>query len=340
VSRSTKFRFWQLSLGLALSLVSTCSLALARDQPESYAGLELFAGNQVNRTAVERLINLKGDASAQRVAAAQTRLQKYFERSHQVANVQIVSVGEDQLALVIDLPDPLSSVVTRRLDSPRHVRLTSEKPFLLLGSIHDRLALLEQEGRPAREEWREGLRFYSDEPVNQMIEEIQKFLPSMTAELLTVVNSDPDPLKRAQAIELLAWGSEANDTAKKLLMALDDADLRVRSECTKYLYARLNLFNDNFPFPALLEGLAHMLERPSHQDRSKALFCLLKLYQLHPDLVPTGKSLTEERVAQISKESILPSIKDLAAKIQVIFAGAPSVSDSQSKGSPSEDSGL
>src|SRR6516162_2483454 len=191
-----------------LTLCSLFFLALSSawaETSDTYVGLEFFGSTRIDRQQLEKLINLKSNASAERVTAAQARLEKYFEHAHQKANIQVASVGANQLALVVDVPDPLSSVVTRRLNSPHHVRLASEAPLVLLANIHNRLSKLEQEGRPAQEQWREGFKFYSDEPVNQMIEEIQKFLPSMRSELLQVVDSDPDPLRRVQAIELFEW---------------------------------------------------------------------------------------------------------------------------------------
>jgi hypothetical protein len=307
---------------------------------DTYVGLEFFGSTRIDRQQLEKLISLKGDASAARVSAAQARLEKYFERAHLKANIQVVSAGADELALVVDVPDPLSSVVTRRLNSPHHVRLASEMPLVLLTEIHNRLNQLEQEGRPAREQWREGYKFYSDEPVNQMIGEIQKFLPSVRLELLQMVDSDPDPLRRAQAIELLEWGPEPSDTASSMLAALDDADRQVRSECAKYLYARLNLLADDFPFDALTEGLARMLDRPAHQDRSNALHCLVKFCPLHKDVVPLAKSLSERRVAQLAKESILPTIKQPAETLLTLYAASARFASPQGKEPQSTDSGL
>jgi hypothetical protein len=326
-----------LRLRLSILLV-ICSNAAWADNVGSYAGIEFLGSSRISRADLERLVNLKSDANSQRVNAAALRLQKHFEHEHLRASIEVVSVAADQLALVVDVPDPLSSIVTRRLNSPHHVRLTSEKPFLLLADLHSRLDQLEQEGRPAQEEWRDSYKFYSDEAANQTIEAIQKFLPTMRKELLETVDCDPDPIRRAQSIELLEWGPEPNDTAMNMLAAIDDVDLRVRVECAKYFYARLGLFADDFPYDALVEGLARMLSRPTHQDRSKSLYCLLKLCQVHKEVVPLAKSLCERRAGELSKQSILPTIKQPAETLLSIFATAQRYATPESKPDQTQDS--
>jgi hypothetical protein len=283
---------------------------------------------------------LHGNSSISRVAAQAERLKKYLERNKVAANVQVVSAGNNQIALVVDVKDPSLRLVTRRLNSPHRVFVSSEKPFLLLAELNNRLASLKAEGRPAREEWHDGYKYYSDEPVNQMIGEIQTFVPSMRGQLLEVADSEPDPARRLDAIELLGWCSETEDTALNLLPALDDADGRVRAECARYLYARLASLPDHFPFDGLLQGLARMLDRPSHQDRSNSLYCLLKLCQLKEDVLPMAKSLCQRRVTELSQESILPSIKDKAQTLAVIFAKTLAPPGSSATEKKNEDSGI
>ncbi|PWT97883.1 MAG: hypothetical protein C5B53_07490 [Candidatus Melainabacteria bacterium] len=327
------------ALWLKLSILFvTCASAAWADNVDTYAGLEFFGSTRINRAALERLINLRSDANAQRIEAAAARLQNHFEHDHVSANIEVVSVGADQLALVVDVPDPLSSIVTRRLNRPHRVRVTSEKPFLILADLHSRLDQLEQDGRPAREEWRDGYKFYSDEAANQMIEAIQQFLPSMRNELLDTVDCDPDPVRRAQSIELLEWAAEPNDTAMNMLAAFDDVDLHVRAECAKYFYARLDQLAEDFPYDALVQGLSRMLSRPTHQDRSKSLYCLLKLCQLHTQVVPLAKSLCERKVGDLSKQSILPTIKQPADKLLAIFATAPRYATPQDQPNQNQDS--
>lgn len=306
-----------------LTFLIVCATGAWSAPPESnpsYIGIELLNSNGVQRQELERLVNLKSDAGAARVAAAKTRLDKFFERSHIAANVEVVLAGNNQIALVVDVSDPLSSMMTRRLNSPHKVHIGSEKPFLILAEMHARLDRLKEEGRPAREEWREGYKFYSDEPVNQMIEEIQKFLPSLRKDLLEAVDCDPDPLRRTEAIELLEWCTvKTDDTSVNLLEALDDANLQVRMECARYFYSHINTLPPDFPYDALIEGLARMLDRPTYQDRSNALHCLLKLCQLKGDVVPLVKKQSEASLMHLSQQSILPTIKDRAARILQSF---------------------
>src|SRR5579883_1955772 len=106
-----------LRVGVPIILVFCLRAAWAEPVDSSYVGLEFFGSTRVNRAELERMINLKSDANPQRVNAAAERLHKYFEHTHVTANIEVVSAGAEQLALVVDVPDPLSSIVTRRLNS-------------------------------------------------------------------------------------------------------------------------------------------------------------------------------------------------------------------------------
>jgi hypothetical protein len=286
----------------------------------TFLGVEVVGSRRFTRQEVEGLVNLKANASQERVAAAVKKLQQFFDSKHVWANVQLVAQPENRLAIVVDLTDAGGEPISRRLIGSHHVHTASEKPFILLGQLKERLEVLNTEGRPAREIWRDGLLFYSDEPANQMIEEMQKFLPAMKQELLDVVNSDPDAHRRTQSIELLSWYPGENDVPKSLLSALSDVDANVRLAGTRYLYPRLNSLGDDFPYDELLQGLASMLERPSHQDRSKSLYCLLKVCRARPETIPTAKNLCEKAVDALLHASILPSVKETSGQLEALFS--------------------
>ncbi|MBI4534290.1 MAG: hypothetical protein HY711_10140, partial [Candidatus Melainabacteria bacterium] len=127
--------------------------------------------------------------------------------------------------------------------------------------------------------------------------------------------------------ELLNWAGATPDTSTQLIPALDDADHNVRASVARYLFPRLETLPDDFPFQDLLEALSRQLNRPSHQDRSKALYCLLALCKQHPDLTRAAKVFDEDRVKQLAQESTIPAIKEPAVELSRLFAKTPSVTE-------------
>ena len=107
--------------------------------------------------------------------------------------------------------------------------------------------------------------------------------------------------------------------------ALDDADPEVRAEVARWMFSRLDTLPDNFPFDELAEAFSRELTRPSHQDRSKALYCLLAICGQHADLIPAIQEFNEERVKKLADTSVIPTIKDPAAKLLAVFSHAPEI---------------
>jgi hypothetical protein len=286
---------------------------------DNYLGIEVVGSRRFSREQLASLVNLKGSAGLERQLAAVKRLEQYFERQHVRANVQLVQQPQNQTAIVVDLTDAVGEPISRRLNGMRHVHISSEKPFILLANLHERLAVLADEGRANMIVPRDGLVFYNDEPANQMIQEIQQFLPAMKGELLEVADSDPDSNRRSQAIELLAWYRGSSDVPDSLVSALSDVNREVRLACTRYFYPRLDALASDFPYDGLIQGLSSMLGRPSHQDRSKSLYCLLKVCSACPQTIPQAKDLCGKQIDELVKMSILPTIKQTAGELKTLF---------------------
>ncbi len=123
-------------------------------------------------------------------------------------------------------------------------------------------------------------------------------------------------------MELLNWAGEVPDTAYKLLAAVDDVDINVRTMVTRYLFKSLPLLPDDFPYEEMVEVYSRDLSRPSHDDRSKSLYMLLALIKQHPELIRQIKVLDDKRIAQLKDRSLVPSIKLACAQFEKLFARA------------------
>lgn len=283
----------------------------ARPSGDHFEGVEFFGSSQMTRMELTKLLGLKSGAPVNSVERAIKRAAEQLERQHIRANFQMVSVSPDRVYVVVDIMDSREeSLPTRRLKQPRHVILSTERPLELLVELHDRLDKLQAEGRMASESFPDGIKHFSDEPAEQIAAEIFKYLPNMRGEFLAVVDSDPDPTRRLAAVELLNFAGSVPDTAARLVPALDDSDAQVRIAVDRYIFPRLKLLNDEFPYTGLIDGLSRQLRRPTHEDRTKSLYTMLALSRVKPLLLRQIKEQDEQKIKELADQSVLPTVKD------------------------------
>ncbi len=312
---------------LVLSALSVPRLLAAKSSQPGFAGLEFYGSSQISRSELEKYLALRPGARLEQIAKAVDRLNLKLAERHVNSSVEIVQGGPLEVFVVVGVVDSSTEAAapTRHLRQQRHVQLSTEKPFLLLDELNARLEKLSDEGRPWSEQMRSGLRYFSDERANQTADEIVHLVPDMRAELLAVTESDPDPSRRRRAVELLNWAGSIPNTFGRLVPALDDADAGVRAATARYMFSRLELLPDDYPFDTLAESFSRLLGRPTHQDRSKALYCLLALCLQRPELITNVKVFDEERVKHLSETSNINSIKGAADKLLAVFANPPKV---------------
>jgi hypothetical protein len=316
------------SLLVAVSMILSLGTPVcAVPKPQTgFAGIEFYGSSQVSRSELDRYLGLKPGARLEQISKAVDRLNKKLAERHINSYVEIVEGGPSTVYVVVSVSDSQSDAApTRHLKHPRHVQLTTDKPLLLLDELDTRLEKLSDGGRPWSEQLRSGLKYYTDEPANQIVEQETQLVPGMRDELIAVVESDPDPSRRRRAIQLLSWAGSIPDTSRRILPALDDADPSVRVETARYLFPRMELLPDDFPYDQLLASFSRLLNRPTHQDRSKALYCLLALCSQHPDLIGAAKDADEEKVKNLASTSQLQSIKAAADQLLARFANPPTI---------------
>jgi len=308
-----------LLLTLALS-ISSAQLTAAEGY--RYAGLEFFGSSQITRQEIESLLKLKPGAPLASIEKAAANLKRQLDAKRVSSNIQLVEAPSDQMFLVVDVSDASTFQTTpsRRLTNPHSVRVSDERPFLLLAQLHDRLFQLEEEGRPYSLKLKDGVRHYSDEPANLIIEDLLTLVPPIRKELFEIIGSDPNASRRDQSIELLEFGGSVPETAYELISALDDADYTVRARATRYIYPRLDLLPDDFPYDLLAAALARQICRPSHQDRSKGLHLLLALAARRPELVDPLHDSCLEKLKELTDKSRIDTVKDPSLKLLTIIS--------------------
>lgn len=314
------FLFTMLDCFFDVSPILRNSAAHAASDELKYAGLEYFGSSQITRKEIEQILRLKVGGSSRNVEQAVARLRKTLDDRHLIAVVDSVATGPG-VFVVADIEETKEDLPMRVLENPHHVRVQSEKPSLLLIKLDERLEKLILEGRKSAESYPGGVKMYSDEPANQLVEELRRFGPPMRDEWLSIVVSDPDPVRRVEAIRLLNWAGKFEDTCARLVPALDDSSHLVRGEVVRFIFPRLRYLSDSFPFNELAAALCRQIMRPSHEDRSKGLYCIIALLRMRPLLTAPMKQCAEQKIRTLADESIIPTVKEPAQQLLKTFSG-------------------
>ncbi len=287
----------------------------------TYAGLEYFGSSQMTRQEVESALHLKPGASSKAVERAAENFKAKIDKSRLMANVEIVSDPPDRLFVVIDFIDPCGAGMPyRSLTNPHHVMTKSEKPEMLLRQLRERLAYLDEQGRAWSDSYPGGVRMFSDEAANQIVNELRKYGQVMREEWLETVASDPDAQLRCQAIELLNWGGQYVDTSARLIASLDDTDHRVRGSVVRFLFPRMSQLPDEFPWTQFAAALTRQMKRPSHEDRVKSISALLLLMKLKPLLIGPIMNACQKDAERFSKDSQITTLRKLSREMLMVFA--------------------
>lgn len=309
------------------SLVATATLALptfCADKTGGYAGLEFLGSSLISRVELEKILHLREGATADNGEKSLDKLRLALEKKSVKANVEVVPEGASYFISVDVLDSGLNNTTANRhLQEPRHVALPNERPFSLLQELKTRMEKLSDEGRPTSESYQDGVKYYSDVACQRTAERIEQELQGQLPYLIRILAQDPNGERRAQAAELLNWTRDPVRNCAALIPALDDSDMKVRMAACKYIWARIGLLPDNFPFDSLLEGLSRQLGRPSHHDRVRAMAALLALARRDSDSIGGIKTFDEAKLSEIASNSVIPSVQSLAKQVLSACANPP-----------------
>jgi hypothetical protein len=306
---------------LSLAAGAPC---LGKDTGVGFQGIEFYGSSQIGRLELEKQLGLRKGSSLENGLKASERLRQKLSAKNIRANIDIADAADGSYYVTVDIMESVSTgVPTRKLQYPRRVDLTSDKPFLLLDKLFDRRDQLSAEGRPVLETYERGVKHFSDEPCEQIVKEMVKVVPILRDELFTMVRTDPDATRRSNAIEVLNWGGKYVDACYQLIPALDDASERVRVSAARFIFPRMGGLPDEFPITNLVEGFSHQLTRQSHVDRVLALRALQEIAKHHPDQIQAIKVFNEEKLKQLESTSSVPAIKAAAQGLLAVCANPP-----------------
>lgn len=324
-AKQTHLLILLLSASLSSSLWPS-SVFAAKIDGTGYAGLEFLGSSAISRAELEKLYGVKLGASQEAAEKSLPKLQQKLEQMHVYTNMEFIPGDKDDFYLAIDVLETAlsgASLPTRKLKDPRHVPLGSERPFAVLEQLSNRLSQIALEGRPSSERYHDGMKRYSDEPADGFARDEIKELSGRTRYLYSIIESDTNGKRRADAVELLNWTPEWALNCLALLPALDDSDTQVRVNADKYIWARLTHLPPDFPYGQLAERLCRQLSRPSHEDRAKALACLLVLAKHEPQTLHVIKEFATSRLEELKQASRVGRIKRMSVQLLDLCKNPP-----------------
>lgn len=317
------------------------SRAMAASRTGGFSGIEFLGSSLISRVELEKIIRLGQGASLENADKALERMRVAFEKRALKANVEVVP-DSDAYYICVDVLDSRNSnaIPTRQLEDMHHIRLPNERPFVLLQELQTRLEKLLQEGRPSSESYENGSRQYSDVAAMRIAEKLGQELEGQRPYLLKILSSDPNGERRGQAAELLNFCGDPVDNCFQLIAALDDIDVRVRKNAAKYIWARIRILPNKFPFDELVEALSRQLSRPSHHDRLRSMAALLELSKRDSDSITGIKTFDEARLKELQNTSVIPSIQKAAGQLVSICANPPPLQRPYRSKNPEDSTGF
>lgn len=274
---------------------------------------------------LDKILRLRPGATVDSTSKAVEKLKLVLDQKAVKANLDIIPDGGNCFVSVDVVETGLNAIANRHLDNPRHIALPNERPFTLLEEVKARLQKLADEGRAATESYQNGFKVFSDFACTRTAELLAGELDGQSPYLFRILASDPNNERRAAAVEMLNWTVDPVKNCLALIPALDDSDMRVRMAAAKYIWARINLLPDDFPFDSLLEGLTRQLSRPSHHDRVRAMAALMALAKRDSDSITGIKTFDESRLQEIASNSVIPSVQNLARQLLAVCANPPAL---------------
>ncbi len=288
----------------------------------SFTDFEYMGSSLLTRVELEKLLHLSAGADYRKMEKACQRVKKTLSDRRIITYTDIVDGGAGNLFAVVDISEPGRIIPTRPLSDPRYIRVPTEKPELLLKDLRARLLQLTFEGRSYKEIYKNGNKNYSDAVADAKVEEIVAYakVSALRDAWLNIVQSDPSPERRVDAIELLNWAGNYPDTMARIMPALDDVNQDVRVAAAKFIYARLDLLPYDFPYGKLTAAFCRQIQRPSHGDRLKGMACLSVLLRDKPEMVPPTREVAGQQIELIAQRTHIPPLRELTEKVKLLLS--------------------
>jgi len=294
------------------------SLSLNASQNWKWAGVEIIGNKTIARNEILKLTPIKISSSyLQNVNEwnkwCSTIKDKFdFVYTHCSA----VIFSDSKAFLTVNIVEKGEEHRIKFRQSPKEdielADINTRKTFKLL---QERMWQLFKLGNPPKEDALNGYLMYDDKKMAHYVKNLLKLVPNHRKNLIEVIEKDKNEIKRGEAATLLNWAQNNVLNISKIYSLLDDPSSLVRNNISRFMLHYFSQVRNKDLKHKIIKALALQLERPTHGDRNKAIFCLLEIAKSDEKTLPYIKKYSLPEIKYLSKSSILYNVQDPAIEL-------------------------
>jgi len=289
-----------------------------------WTGVEIVGQNRVTRDKILSQTPLPivvGEKYTQNLSSWSkwcSSIKKNFSFSY--TRCSSVRYSDFQAFFVVNIVDKGEEHRSKFRAPPREtIALANEDILDTFDSLQKRMWALFEQGVAPKESVTNGYLNYDDKEMSHYVLRLNKLVPNYRENLLDVLKNDKNIEKRGKAATLLNWASDTNDSINEIYVLLDDPSSLVRNNITRFMLHYFSQIKQNIKKYSIINSLALQLERPSHGDRNKAIYGLLKIAKSDASLIPKIKEHAIKEISHIAKHSILSNVRDPAIELSKLI---------------------
>lgn len=202
------------------------------------------------------------------------------------------------------------------------ITLANEEIIGLHEQLYSRIHELFEQGRPPFESYEVGyLDFFNDAECHELCIQLSQLVPHYKANIIDVLTLHADDELRAIAANLLCWTrGNHEETIAQVHNLLDDPSSIVRNNISRFMIPYVGRIYGAYIKHPLIKNLLTQLDRPSHADRNKAIYCLLSIAQSSGFLDRQYIQKHGAKLIQkIADTSIMPNVREPAVELLTFF---------------------
>jgi hypothetical protein len=211
---------------------------------------------------------------------------------------------------------------TYREINARELILANQEILDLHQQLYGRISDLFNQGIAVLESYgTDYLDFPYDPECHKLCLRLAHIVPTHKANILEVLEFHADEDTRAIAANLLCWTrQDLEHTIAQANSLLDDPSSSVRNNISRFMIPYVGRIYGAYIKHPLIKNLLVQLDRPSHYDRNKAIYCLLSIAERSGFLDRQYiKSHGEKLIKRIAATALMPNVKAPAEQLLALI---------------------
>lgn len=311
-------RFWGgmnvLKSGLLFLLCSTSVVAA----DWTWSGFEILGNHSTTRAEIIKRIPLNvGDKYTEDIESWKKWCQDLVTTfPFSSAECSGVRYSDFKAYFVVDIVEKGQEYRNKFRKPPaKDLTLADKDVMAAYQALQKRLWDLFSQGKPPTESCTKGYLDYSDPDMHKLVLELVKSTPAFRKNIIQVLASDRDPLKRMSAADLLNWAGKGSKSVLRTHRLLDDPHSGVRNQLSRFMMHFVGEVPSKRKLRKVIDSLLLQLDRPSFGDRNKALFNLVEILKSKPQLVSYIRKSGLPLIRYLAENSILSNVSGPAKDI-------------------------